>query len=68
MARMGLGVGLAGALISLFLLLQVFLTTDNDPPISANFNARGKDWTGTFAPDNNVFLLGAGKADITGYD
>lgn len=68
MARMGLGVGLAGAMISLFLLLQVFLTANNNPPISAKFNARGKDWTQTFAPDDNVFLLGAGKADITGYD
>ena len=51
----------------MFLLLQTFLTVNKEPPISANFSAREKDRTGTFALEDNVFLLGAGKADITGY-
>lgn len=67
MAGLRIGMALAGTSIAVVLLLQLLLTIyyQNEPPIFIT-RTRGKLWTGNHSSDDSTFLLGAGKADITG--
>lgn len=68
MAMIRLGVVLVGTVISLFLLMQLLMTGEDVlPAFDANSSAED-DWMQASTPDEGLFLLGAGKADITGYD
>lgn len=69
MAMIRLGVALVGTVISLFLLVQMLMTGEDElPAFDANFGAKENDWMRASAADDGLFLLGAGKADITGYN
>jgi hypothetical protein len=62
MARTGLFAIVAGAFLGLLLLLHVIATICNpEGPPSLGFDPLREG-----RADNTVFLLGAGKADITG--
>jgi neutral ceramidase len=68
MANARLDFVLGGAFTAALVLLLLFaVVPDNQPPI---FDSRYKwaDRDTEFASDDSVFLLGAGRADITGYD
>lgn len=71
MANFKIGVALAGTLVTALVLLQLLsIVQTNNPPSS--FNLVGKQsskWEQRAADlvSDDVFLLGAGKADITGY-
>lgn len=58
-----IGVVLSGALIAAFLLLQLAISIqDQKLPLKAG----GRSFAGNSSLGEDVFLLGAGKADITG--
>lgn len=67
MAGLRVGMALAGTFIAVVLLLQLLLTIHykNKPPVFIT-RTRGKAWTENHSSDDSIFLLGAGKADITG--
>jgi hypothetical protein len=67
MASFRLGVAIAGVCISALVLLQLLSIVHSHSHYSL-VDADSRLWFGrTREFDNDVFLLGAGKADITGY-
>ena len=68
MANLRLNAAFAGAFIALLILLLLFtIVPDQRRPITANTQTRWQDRAAKLDADGSVFLLGAGKADITGY-
>jgi neutral ceramidase len=73
MANFRLGVALAGTLVTALVLLQLLsIVQTYNPPPSFSFVGKASRWEHRAADkvsvsDDSVFLLGAGKADITGY-
>lgn len=71
MANFKFGVALAGTLVTALVLLQLLsIVQTYNPPPSFDFVGKGSRWEHRAADqvsDDSVFLLGAGKADITGY-
>lgn len=67
MARFGLVAALAGALLGALVTLQLIATVQNSK-LSSSFDSqyKWKSRADELAADDSVFLLGAGKADITG--
>ncbi|KAK1141248.1 hypothetical protein N8T08_009287 [Aspergillus melleus] len=67
MANLRLNAAFAGAFIALLILLLLFtIVPDQRRPITANTQTRWQDRAAKLDADGSVFLLGAGKADITG--
>ena len=64
MSSLRIGVVISGALIAAFLLLQLVL---NIQDLKLPLKTGGRNFAGNSSSDEDVFLLGAGKADITGY-
>lgn len=64
MSSLRIGVVLSGALIAAFLLLQLVLSIQD---LKLPLKTGGRSIAGNSSSDEDVFLLGAGKADITGY-
>lgn len=66
MANFRLGVACAAVFLSALVLLQLLSIIQNQAPL--NINTASKLWQGRNQQkfDEDVFLLGAGKADITG--
>lgn len=53
----------------MFVLFQLLVTIQGqDQPPIFNTGTEEEHWAGTSTSDDGVFLLGAGKADITGYN
>lgn len=68
MANLKLNAAFAGTFVALLVLLLLFtIVPDQRRPLSANTRSRWQDRAAEPDADGNVFLLGAGKADITGY-
>ena len=68
MAGFGIGVALTGVILTMLVLFQLLVTIQGqDQPHIFNTGTEEEHWTKTFTSDDGVFLLGAGKADITGY-
>lgn len=67
MAYSKLGVALASVFLSTLVLLQLLSIVQNQTPY-INIGTSRKTWLGRNQQklDEDVFLLGAGKADITG--
>ncbi|PLB46877.1 neutral/alkaline nonlysosomal ceramidase [Aspergillus steynii IBT 23096] len=67
MANLKLNAAFGGASVALLVLLLLFtLLPDQRHPLSANTRTRWQDRATEPNADGSVFLLGAGKADITG--
>lgn len=67
MARFGFIAALAGALFGALVMLQLIATVQNSKRDSSfEFESKWKGRADELAADDSVFLLGAGKADITG--
>lgn len=67
MATFRLSVTIAGVCIATFALLQLLSVIETRTQYS-HLGASSKLWFGRNRKfDNDVYLLGAGKADITGY-
>lgn len=67
MANFRLGVAAAGIFLSALVLLQLISFVQDQSPYP-NFNVGKKLWQGRSRQfGDDVFLLGAGRADITGY-
>lgn len=67
MAMIRLGVALVGTVISLFLLMQILMTGEDELPAFNAYSSAEDDGIRVSTPEEGLFLLGAGKADITGY-
>lgn len=69
MANLKLNAAFAGSFVALLVLLLLFtIVPDQHRPIRANTQSRWQDRAAKLdTSDGNLFLLGAGKADITGY-
>lgn len=71
MADLRLGVAFAGVIITALVFLQLLSVVqyhhDISPP-SPSFSQAANEWIGRAnkAADNDLFLVGAGKADVTG--
>ena len=67
MANARLGVVASGTFIAALLLLLLFsvVSDSNQPPV-VDSRYKWADRNTEFASDDSVFLLGAGRADITG--
>lgn len=69
MASIRIGVALTGTILTMFVLFQLLVTIQGqDQPPIFNTGTEEEHWAGTSTSDDGVFLLGAGKADITGYN
>ncbi|KAL2002081.1 hypothetical protein VTN02DRAFT_679 [Thermoascus thermophilus] len=67
MARFGFVAALSGALFGALVMLQLIATVqDSKRDSSFDFESTWKGMADELAADDGVFLLGAGKADITG--
>lgn len=69
MANFRLGAALAGVLLVGFAVLQMFAIARNynqPPNLQVKQKPRWRNRPGDAASDNSLFLLGTGKADITG--
>lgn len=67
MARFGFVAALAGIFLGALVLLQLIAITWEAPAVShSRSQAQFKGRENQFASDDSIFLLGAGKADITG--
>ncbi|KAH1603268.1 hypothetical protein KXX34_007901 [Aspergillus fumigatus] len=70
MANSRLGVALAGTLVTALVLLQLLsIVQTYNPPPTFSFVGKASQWEHRAADkvsDDSIFLLGAGKADITG--
>ncbi|KAI9045794.1 neutral/alkaline ceramidase [Aspergillus affinis] len=67
MANLRLNAAFAGAFVALLVLLLLFtIVPDQRRPISANTRSRWQDRAAKLDGGDSVFLLGTGKADITG--
>ena len=68
MASFRIGVALTGTILTIFVLFQLLVTIKGqDQPLIFNTEPEEEHWAGSSTSDDGVFLLGAGKADITGY-
>lgn len=71
MANSRLGVALARTLVTALVLLQLLsIVQTYNPPPTFSFVGKASQWEHRAADkvsDDSIFLLGAGKADITGY-
>lgn len=68
MAMIRLGVALVGTFISLFLLMQMLMTGEDELPAFYVDSGFEDERIRVSTSDEELLLLGAGKADITGYD
>lgn len=67
MASFRVGVALTGTILTMLVLFQLLVTIHGqDKPPIFNTGTEEEHWAGTSTSDDGVFLLGAGKADITG--
>lgn len=64
MSSLRIGAVLSGALIAAFLLLQL-VSSIQDLKLPLKTGGRSFAWNSS--SDEDLFFLGAGKADITGY-
>lgn len=70
MAGLRLGAALGALTLVLLVFLQLLAVAQHsDQPLASSFNRNFGQWKSraSTAADDGLFLVGAGKADVTGY-
>lgn len=69
MANLRLGAALGALTLLLLVFLQLLAVAQHDQTPVSSFSRSFNQWRGraSAAADDGLFLVGAGKADVTGY-
>lgn len=70
MANLRLGAAFGAVTVTLLVFMQLVAVMQNsDQESPSSFNRNFNQWRGraSTATDDSLFLVGAGKADVTGY-